>query len=137
MYLPLQIPCLRIVENLTDVVDRSLYGPDLQGRGGEVRWIDLHWLGNQGLLAPRTQGRLWELGPGGMLVVETRSGLWELGPGSFLVLGTRSGVQELGPNLGFGAQGGLRDLGPKSLLILWPSCGVRVLGPKISCRSSL
>jgi hypothetical protein len=51
----LQIFCLGIMEDLTDIVDRPSYGPD-PPRG--VRWIDLHWLGSLGLLAPRTREHL-------------------------------------------------------------------------------
>jgi hypothetical protein len=74
------------MEDLTDVVDQLLYGSD-PPKG--VWWIDLHWVGIWGLLAPKTQGHLWGLRPGGVLAIRTRSGLWDLGPGSFLVLGTR------------------------------------------------
>jgi hypothetical protein len=66
----LQIPRLGIVKNLADVVDWSLYDPDSPGGGG-IRWIDLHWLGSQGFMGPRTRRRLQELGPGGMLTLGT------------------------------------------------------------------
>jgi hypothetical protein len=56
------------MEDLTNVVDWSLYGLDPPWG---VRWIDLDWLGTWGLLAIRTRENLQELGPGGVLVVRT------------------------------------------------------------------
>jgi hypothetical protein len=64
----LQISCLGIMEDLTNVVDQPLYGLD-PPRG--VRWINLHWLGGLGELDPRTRGHLRGLGLGGVLVVGT------------------------------------------------------------------
>jgi hypothetical protein len=98
------MPCLGIVENLTDAVDWSLYDPD-PPEGGGVWWIDLHRLRSRGLLAPRTQRRLRELGPDGVLT-----------------FGTRSGLQELGPDLGW-APGAKTWLPPYPLILL------RGLGP--------
>jgi hypothetical protein len=64
----LQISCLDIMENLTDIVDRSLYGPDPPSG---VWWIDLHWLKSWRLLARRTRGHLRELGPSGVVAIRT------------------------------------------------------------------
>jgi hypothetical protein len=68
----LQIPHLSIVENLTDLVDWSLYGPD-PPRGG----------GSDGSISIDSGARgSWPPGPMGT------SGSWELGPGSMMVVGT-------------------------------------------------
>jgi hypothetical protein len=56
------------MEDLTNIVDRPLYGPDPPSG---VRWINLNWLGSRGILAPRTQGHLWELGPSDVLAIRT------------------------------------------------------------------
>jgi hypothetical protein len=89
------------MEDLNEVVDRSLYGPN-PPRG--VRWIDLHWLGSRGLLVPETRGHLQELGPGGMLAIGTRSGLQDPGPRSLVICGTQRGVQGSGSAPGAGTQ---------------------------------
>jgi hypothetical protein len=116
----LQISCLGIMEDLTDVVDRSSYSPDSPGEG--VGPVDRSPLAQElGLQTPRTRGHLRGLGPSGLLAVGTQSGH----------------LRELLPDLGFGAQGGLWELGPGILLITWPFCRIRVLGPISDYRSSL
>jgi hypothetical protein len=97
------------MEDLSDVVDRPLYGPD-PPRG--VRRIDLHWLGSLGCLALRIRGHLQGLGPDGVLAIGPRSGVQDLDASWFL--GPEGTSDFLGPDWGSGLKVGSEIWDPEA-----------------------
>jgi hypothetical protein len=95
----LEIPCLGIVENLTDVVERSLYSPD-PPRGGPVDQSPLarepRALGSQDPKTPLRARTWWR--------VESRDPKWLPEVGTRRLLGPRDPKQPLGAETQFWVQ---------------------------------